>query len=144
MSASVATQSPMPDTACPIRRRRKPVALSRAAGPDWPEVPIPSKILRANALPPRKRAILPSIRGGFALVEVVTDSAANLPADLAAELGIRVVPLHLTIGERVFRDGVDIVMQQFYEELKAGREVASTSAPSPGDFLEAFRAVPGS
>jgi DegV family protein with EDD domain len=76
------------------------------------------------------------------LAEVVTDSAANLPADLAAELGIRVVPLHLTMGDRVFRDGVDIVMQQFYGELRAGREVASTSAPSPGDFLEAFRAVP--
>src|SRR5207302_10196825 len=87
-------------------------------------------------------AILPCARGGSLLAEVVTDSAANLPADLAAELGVRVVPLHLTMGDGVFRDGVDIVMQQFYEELKAGREVASTSAPSPGDFLEAFRAIP--
>lgn len=76
------------------------------------------------------------------MVSVVTDSAANLPADLAAELGIRVVPLHLTMGDRVFRDGVDIVMQQFYEQLKEGEDVATTSAPSPGDFLEAFRDVP--
>jgi len=75
------------------------------------------------------------------LVSVVTDSAANLPADLAAELGIRVVPLHIAIGERVFRDGVDIGMDAFYERLQAGEEVASTSAPSPGDFLEVFRDV---
>src|SRR5207302_2043825 len=100
----------------PIRRRRKPVALSRAAGPDWPEVPIPSKILRANALPPRKRAILPSIRGGDALVEVVTDSAANLPADLAAELGIRVVPLHLTIG-----DSTNASMAEGFVAVEAAR-----------------------
>jgi fatty acid kinase fatty acid binding subunit len=78
------------------------------------------------------------------LVSVVTDSAANLPADLAAELGIRVVPLHLTMGDQVFRDGVDIVMSQFYEQLQAGAEVATTSAPSPGDFLEEFRGIPES
>ncbi|MCA1844631.1 MAG: DegV family protein [Actinomycetota bacterium] len=76
------------------------------------------------------------------MVHVVTDSAANLPADLAAELGVLVVPLHLTIGERVFRDGVDIGMQEFYEQLKQGEDVATTSAPSPGDFLEVFRGVP--
>ena len=77
------------------------------------------------------------------MVRVVTDSAANLPADLAAELAIAVVPLHLTMGQRVFRDGVDIVMHQFYEQLQQGDDVATTSAPSPGDFLEAFRAIPG-
>jgi DegV family protein with EDD domain len=76
------------------------------------------------------------------VVKVVTDSAANLPADIAAELSIGVVPLHLTMGQRVFRDGVDIVMQQFYEQLQETDDVATTSAPSPGDFLEAFRAVP--
>ena len=74
---------------------------------------------------------------------VVTDSAANLPGDLVAELGLTVVPLHLTIGDRTFRDGVDIVMSEFYEQLQTGEEVASTSAPSMGDFLEAFRAIPG-
>ena len=76
------------------------------------------------------------------MVAIVTDSAANLPADLAVELGIHVVPLHLTIGDRVYRDGVDIHMQEFYEELQAGNEVASTSAPSPGDFLETFQGLP--
>ena len=75
-------------------------------------------------------------------MHVVTDSAANLPADLVAELGLTVVPLHLTIGDRTSRDGVDIVMSEFYEQLQAGEEVASTSAPSMGDFLEAFRAIP--
>jgi DegV family protein with EDD domain len=76
------------------------------------------------------------------LVRIVTDSAANLPADLVDELGIVVVPLHLTMGDRMFRDGVDIRMQEFYELLQDGPDPASTSAPSPGDFLEAFGEVP--
>ena len=77
------------------------------------------------------------------MISVVTDSAANLPADLAGELGIVVVPLHLAIGERAFRDGVNIGIAEFYEQLQGGPEAASTAAPSPGDFLEAFRSVPG-
>jgi len=76
------------------------------------------------------------------LVCIVTDSAANLPADLADELGILVVPLHFAIGARVYRDGVDIGVQEFYERLQGGPEAASTSAPSPGDFLEVFRRAP--
>jgi DegV family protein with EDD domain len=77
------------------------------------------------------------------LVRIVTDSAANLPADVVDELGIIVVPLHLAMGDRMFRDGVDIRMHEFYELLQDGPDPASTSAPSPGDFLEAFGGVPG-
>ena len=73
------------------------------------------------------------------MVAIVTDSASNLPADLAAELGIFVVPLHFRLGDEVHRDG-EIVLQDFYEALVRGVE-ASTSAPSPGDFLEVFDAV---
>jgi DegV family protein with EDD domain len=76
------------------------------------------------------------------MVSVVTDSAANMPTDVAAELGIRVVPLHLRIGGREYRDGVDIVMQDFYRRLQEVEDAATTSAPSPGDFLEVFRGVP--
>jgi DegV family protein with EDD domain len=72
------------------------------------------------------------------VVGVVTDSAANLPEDLADELGIRVVPLHLHLGGSDFRDGVDITPRDFYERLVQGGEAASTAAPSPGEFLEAF------
>src|SRR5256885_15026646 len=47
--ASVATQSPSPETAWPIRRRRNPVARRRADGPGWLEEDIASRILGANA-----------------------------------------------------------------------------------------------
>jgi len=76
------------------------------------------------------------------LVGIVTDSAANLPPDVVDELGIAVVPLHLTMGGRVFRDGVDIRMQEFYQQLQDGPDPASTAAPSPGDFLEVFGSLP--
>lgn len=72
------------------------------------------------------------------MVAVVTDSAANLPPDVAAELGIEVVPMYLKFGEHSYLDGVDLVGDDFYDRLTRDRELATTAAPSPGDFLEAY------
>jgi DegV family protein with EDD domain len=72
------------------------------------------------------------------MVAVVADSAANLPGDLARELGIEVVPMYLKFGDRVYRDGIDLTPADFYERLARDGEPASTSVPSPGDYLEAF------
>ncbi len=73
------------------------------------------------------------------MVAVVADSAANLPGELVAELGIEVVPMYLKLGEAVYRDGSDLTPTDFYDRLVRDGEPASTSVPSPGDFLEAFR-----
>jgi DegV family protein with EDD domain len=71
------------------------------------------------------------------VVGVVTDSAANVPADLAGELGITVVPLQIRFGDETYRDGEDMDGARFYERLRAG-ELAATAAPSVGDWLGGF------
>jgi DegV family protein with EDD domain len=72
-------------------------------------------------------------------VAIVADSAANLPDDLARELGIEVVPMYLKFGDEVYRDGRDLTPADFYQRLVRDGVVASTSTPSPGDYLEAFQ-----
>ncbi|MEW6181930.1 MAG: DegV family protein [Bacillota bacterium] len=71
-------------------------------------------------------------------VAIVTDSTADLPAALARDLRITVVPLKVIFGQKVYRDGVDIDSNTFYARLKAG-ETATTSQPSPGEFEAAYR-----
>ena len=73
-----------------------------------------------------------------ALVGVVTDSAANVPPHLVRELGIEVVPMYLNLDGTAYRDGIDIAPGDFYRRLGSLREPATTSSPSPGDFLDAF------
>jgi DegV family protein with EDD domain len=75
------------------------------------------------------------------VVSVVTDSASNLPPGLAEELHIQVVPLWLRLGDAEYRDGVDMAPGDFYQRLGADELVASTAAPSPEQFLEAFERV---
>lgn len=76
-------------------------------------------------------------------VAVVTDSAANLPAEIVAANRIHVVPMILKFGERELRDGVDMPQGSFYKALVEERVPVSTSAPSAGDFRDAFEHVLG-
>jgi DegV family protein with EDD domain len=72
------------------------------------------------------------------VVAIVTDSASNLPSARAEEFGIEVVPMYLMFGERVYRDGVDLAPEDLYERLSTHSAVASSSTPSPADFLAAY------
>ena len=74
-------------------------------------------------------------------VQIVTDSAADIPAETAAALGIRVVPLSIRFGDEEFTDGVNLSTAEFYEKMAATDLLPSTAAPSPGAFEEAMRAA---
>jgi len=71
-------------------------------------------------------------------VVVVTDSSANVPARLAKQLDIRVVPILLTLNGQSFRDGVDITAGDVYRWLRTSKQLPTTSAPSIGDFLRVY------
>lgn len=72
-------------------------------------------------------------------VHIVTDSASDLPKDLVAEKGITVVPLTVRFGDdREIVDG-SITPEDFWTRCNASSVLPQTSAPSTGDFEEAFR-----
>ena len=75
-------------------------------------------------------------------VAIVTDSTADIPPDMAAAAGLRVVPLYVTFGAEEFRVGVDLSTEQFWERMLApDAPFPSTAAPSPGTFRETFEGL---
>jgi len=71
-------------------------------------------------------------------VKIVTDSTSDLPPQVAEELGITVVPVYLRFGDKVYRDGVDISHDEFYQKLVTSPVHPSTSQPSPLDFANVY------
>lgn len=71
-------------------------------------------------------------------VAVVTDSGADLPAEALERLNIHVVPLRLQVGERDYLDKVTLSPSDFFELLRQGGSVPTTSQPPPGDFRRQF------
>jgi DegV family protein with EDD domain len=72
------------------------------------------------------------------MIHVVTDSTANLPNDLARELRVEVVPLHVIFGNQSYRDGIDISNDEFYTRLRTATRLPTTSQPAVGDFCALY------
>jgi DegV family protein with EDD domain len=77
------------------------------------------------------------------MVSIVTDSTSDIPPDIARELNITVIPVHVIFGEESFDDGVTITRGEFYRRLKATKVLPTTSTPSAGEFAEAYQRVGG-
>ena len=73
------------------------------------------------------------------VVKIVTDSTADLPTQMAEQLGVSVVPVYLRFGDEVYRDGVDIEGDEFYQKLVESPVHPSTSQPTPEDFASIYR-----
>lgn len=74
-------------------------------------------------------------------VAVVTDSTANLPADLLAEFNIATIPLRLHWSGETYLDGVTLSSETFYRWLRERRDFPTTSQPSVGEFVKFFKGV---
>ena len=74
-------------------------------------------------------------------VKIVTDSTSDLSPELAAELGVTVIPLTVFFGEEAFKDGIDITRDEFMTRLTTGGVFPRTSQPSPGDFHEVYKKI---
>jgi len=72
-------------------------------------------------------------------VRIVTDSTCDLPAELAAEHGITVVPLYVNFGSESYLDGVDLSRGDFYARLPTAAPPPVTSAPGTATFTDIYR-----
>ncbi len=71
---------------------------------------------------------------------VITDSTADIAPELAAQRGITVVPLSITIGDETLPDGV-LTQAEFFERMAAAPDLPTTSQPSAGTFVDAYTAA---
>ncbi len=69
-------------------------------------------------------------------VRIITDSTADIPPQVAAEYGIRVMPLYVHFGNEVYRDGIDLKPDEFYPRLVANKTLPTTSTVAPVEFAQ--------
>jgi len=73
-----------------------------------------------------------------ARIRVITDSACDVPDDIARQLDIDVVSLSIRFGDSEFTDRVDLTPSDFWAKCKASKVLPETAAPSPGAFQAAY------
>ena len=72
-------------------------------------------------------------------IAIITDTDASLPADVAAQYDIQQVPIAVHFGEETLKTGVEIDDASLFARVDREGELPTTSAPAPGDFLEAYQ-----
>ena len=74
-------------------------------------------------------------------IKIITDSTSDLPEAVIKEFDITVIPCYINAGGKSYLDGVELSRVEFYDQLPGWSEPPTTSAPSPGMFLEEYRKV---
>ena len=73
------------------------------------------------------------------MVRIITDSAADFePAELE-RLNIICIPLSVMLGEKSYRENIDLSKKEFYELLASTGATPQTSQPAPNLLFEHFR-----
>jgi DegV family protein with EDD domain len=74
----------------------------------------------------------------MARIRVVTDSACDIPEEIARRLDIDIVSLTIRFGDEEFTDRIDLSPDAFWAKCKASKTLPETAAPSPGAFKAAY------
>ncbi len=74
-------------------------------------------------------------------IAIVTDTDCSLPLTLTDQLGVRQVPINIHFGEELFRTELDINDVALFARIDRDGVLPTTSAPSPGQFAEAYQAA---
>lgn len=70
--------------------------------------------------------------------KIVTDSTSDISPEVAQTLGIAVLPGYVRFGYEIYRDGIDISNEAFYQKLISSPFHPTTSEPTPEDFARVY------
>ncbi|MGC9520752.1 MAG: DegV family protein [Anaerolineae bacterium] len=73
-------------------------------------------------------------------VAIVTDSVAQVPAEIARQLAITVIPFTVNINGQPYLDGIDLKPTELYRRMRLENILPSTTAASLGQYQQAFEA----
>ncbi|WP_130806452.1 DegV family protein [Senegalia massiliensis] len=72
-------------------------------------------------------------------IKLFSDSTCDLPKELLNKLDISIIPLYVVFGDKSFKDGKDINIEELYKKVDELDTLPKTSAPSPIDVHNAFK-----
>ncbi len=72
------------------------------------------------------------------MINIITDSTADLGTETSEEFQLKVIPLSVTIGGKVYRDGEDLSQKELFALVEKHGELPKTAAPALGEFIKMF------
>jgi DegV family protein with EDD domain len=70
---------------------------------------------------------------------VLTGSTAQVPQNVAAKLGIEILPLRIYVNGTEYLDGIELTPDELYQKMRAEKIEVKTAAPTVGQYYESFK-----
>ena len=70
--------------------------------------------------------------------KITADSTCDLSSELLEQYGLGLTPLYVQLGEKTYRDGVDIFPDDIYAHVTNGGDLATTAAVNLADYVRLF------
>ena len=74
-------------------------------------------------------------------VIISADSTCDLSPELVERYNIRVLPLHVRLGDNSYRDGVDITFEDIYAYYDENKALPTTAAVNIEEYTEYFKGL---
>ncbi len=73
------------------------------------------------------------------MLKICSDSTCDLSQELIKQYGITIIPLHIVLDDKEYRDGVDITQEEIFEWADKNKTTPKTSAVSIPDAMAAIK-----
>lgn len=75
------------------------------------------------------------------MIRIAADSTCDLSKELIDKYGISIIPLHIVLEDKEYKDGVDITADEIYEWSDKNNTTPKTSAVGFEDALDAIKPI---
>jgi DegV family protein with EDD domain len=71
-------------------------------------------------------------------IKLIADSTCDLSEELVRNHNIRIVPLSISIGDKILKDGVEVKPKDIFEYVGSGKGLCRTSAVNIAEYTEVY------
>ena len=75
------------------------------------------------------------------MVKIIADSTCDLSKELIEQYDISIIPLHIVLEEKEYKDGSEISPDEIYQWSDENKTTPKTSAPSIDDTMDVLRNI---
>ena len=75
------------------------------------------------------------------MLHIVTDSTADMPEGWARSYDIDILPINIQVGEKTYRQGIEMDNDAFYRIVKELQVIPKTSLPSMQQVEDFYRRI---
>ncbi len=75
------------------------------------------------------------------MLKIVMDGAGDIPDDWITDYDVQIIPINIHFENKIFRQGIDLSNEDFYQIADTSGIIPKTSQPTPQQFVEFYNRI---